>query len=30
MRMKPFTLAEIAAACGGEYVGDPSLKNACY
>ncbi len=27
--MKPFTLAEIAAACGGEYVGDPSLKNAC-
>ena len=25
--MKHFTLAEIAAACGGEYVGDDSLKN---
>ena len=27
--MKPFTLAEIAAACGGTYVGDESLKSAC-
>ncbi|MEE0873754.1 MAG: UDP-N-acetylmuramoyl-tripeptide--D-alanyl-D-alanine ligase, partial [Ruminococcus sp.] len=25
--MKHFTLAEIAAACGGKYVGDDSLKN---
>lgn len=25
--MKSFTLAEIAAACGGTYVGDSSLKN---
>ena len=27
--MKPFTLAEIAAACGGTYVGDEALKSAC-
>ncbi len=27
--MKPFTLAEIAAACGGTYVGDEALKTAC-
>lgn len=26
--MKNFTLAEIAAACGGKYVGDESLKSA--
>lgn len=26
--MKDFTLAEIAKACNGEYVGDESLKNA--
>ena len=25
--MKDFTLAEIAKACNGEYVGDESLKN---
>ena len=25
--MKNFTLAEIAKACNGEYVGDESLKN---
>ena len=26
--MKDFTLAEIAKACNGEYVGNESLKNA--
>lgn len=25
--MKDFTLAEIAKACNGEYVGDESLKD---
>lgn len=25
--MKPFTLEEIAASCGGEYIGDESLKS---
>ena len=25
--MKNFTLAEIAASCGGKYVGDEALKN---
>ena len=29
MSMKPFTLAEIAAACGGRYVGDEAMKTAC-
>ena len=27
--MKPFTLQEIAAACGGTYVGDEALKSQC-
>lgn len=27
--MKPFTLEEIAAACGGTYVGDEALKSFC-
>ena len=27
--MKPFTLEEIAAACGGIYVGDEALKHTC-
>ena len=26
--MKPFTLAEIAAACGGTYVGSEAMKSA--
>ena len=26
--MKPFTLQEIAAACGGKYVGSDELKSA--
>ena len=26
--MKPFTLAEIAAACGGEYVGSDAMRSA--
>ena len=26
--MKPFTLAEIAAACGGQYVGSDELKGS--
>ena len=26
--MKPFTLAEIAAACGGKYVGSEEMKSA--
>ncbi len=28
MSMKPFTLAEIAAACGGTYVGNEDMKSA--
>ena len=27
--MKPFTLAEIAAACGGQYIGDEAMKSLC-
>ena len=27
--MKPFTLQEIAAACGGTYVGSEAMKTAC-
>ena len=27
--MKPFTLEEIAAACGGIYVGDEALRHTC-
>ena len=27
--MKPFTLQEIAAACGGAYVGDEALRSQC-
>ena len=27
--MKPFTLQEIAAACGGTYVGDEAQKSQC-
>ena len=27
--MKPFTLQEIAAACGGTYVGSDEMKNVC-
>ncbi len=27
--MKPFTLGEIAAACGGQYIGDEALKSVC-
>ena len=27
--MKPFTLEEIAAACGGKYVGDAEKKQLC-
>ena len=27
--MKPFTLQEIAAACGGTYFGSEAMKTAC-
>ena len=27
--MKPFTLEEVVASCGGQYFGDEALKKVC-